>query len=255
MNVLEKILEEIKQYTEDVYECDLDDIVEYQRRNREDKCTYIVQGIEEATEFIRSHMDEAKDANAPSNDGWIDRKNLKEEIKSLRFTITGMRNGKTMTKLALEEYRKIILKTIDEQPTYMDDGWIPVEDTDRTPKGEDYILVSFSNFSLADIARYEEDEEGGIYYPGDEDKPYKEYGLFVNAWQPLPKPYRPKEKTMSESEQMKKADIIRQIEHAEMAEHEPSESAKRHMQHKPYAVAEMIRAQSRQIEEKDDGRV
>lgn len=74
------------------------------------------------------------------------------------------------------------------------DGWIPVEDTDRTPKGEDYILVSFSNFSLADIARYEEDEEGGIYYPGDEDKPYKEYGLFVNAWQPLPKPYRPKEK-------------------------------------------------------------
>lgn len=65
MNVLEKILEEIMQYTKDVYECDLDDIVEYQRRNREDKCTYIVQGIEEATEFIRSQMDEVK------NDGWI----------------------------------------------------------------------------------------------------------------------------------------------------------------------------------------
>ena len=63
MNVLEKILEEIKQYTKDVYECDLDDIVEYQRRNREDKCTYIVQGIEEVTEFIRSHMgDEDKDS-------------------------------------------------------------------------------------------------------------------------------------------------------------------------------------------------
>ena len=60
---------------------------------------------------------------------------------------------------------------------------------------------------------------------------------------------------MSESEQMKKANNIRQIEHAEIAEHEPSESAKRHMQHKPYAAAEMIRAQSRQIEEKDDGRV
>ena len=71
MNVLEKILEEIKQYTKDVYECDLDDIVEYQRRNREDKCTYIVQGIDEAVEFIRSHMDEAKDTNVPSNDDWI----------------------------------------------------------------------------------------------------------------------------------------------------------------------------------------
>ena len=56
MNVLEMILEEVTQYTKDVYECDLDDIVEYQRRNKEDKCTYIVQGIEEATEFIRSHM-------------------------------------------------------------------------------------------------------------------------------------------------------------------------------------------------------
>lgn len=60
---------------------------------------------------------------------------------------------------------------------------------------------------------------------------------------------------MSESEQMKKVNTIRQIEHAEMAEHEPSEQAKRHMQHKPYAAAEMIRAQSRQMEEKDDGRV
>lgn len=58
MNVLEKILEEILQYTVDVYECDLDDIVEYQRKNKDNKCTYIVQGIEEATEFIRSHMDE-----------------------------------------------------------------------------------------------------------------------------------------------------------------------------------------------------
>ena len=70
MDVLE-ILEEIKQYTKDVYECDLDDIVEYQRRNREDKCTYIVQGIEEATEFIRSYMDDGKDINVLSNVGWI----------------------------------------------------------------------------------------------------------------------------------------------------------------------------------------
>ena len=37
MEILEKILEEVTQYTKDVYECDLDDIVEYQRRNKEDK--------------------------------------------------------------------------------------------------------------------------------------------------------------------------------------------------------------------------
>lgn len=28
---------------------------------------------------------------------------------------------------------------------------------------------------------------------GDEDKPYIEYGLVVNAWMPLPKPYREEE--------------------------------------------------------------
>ena len=191
MNVLEKILEEIKQYTEDVYECDLDDIVEYQRRNREDKCTYIVQGIEEATEFIRSHMDEAKDANVPSNDGWIDRKNLKEEIKSLRFTITGMRNGKTMTKLALEEYRKSILRIIDEQPTYMDDDWIPVEERlPEVPEGiEDDCCPEFNvTIRGADKATTLKCASDGTWFD-DSGEVYK-----VIAWQPLPEQYRPKEK-------------------------------------------------------------
>jgi len=69
--------------------------------------------------------------------------------------------------------------------------WIPVEDTEHTPENESYVLVSFSNFTLPDIARYEENEEGGTYYPGDDEESYSKYGLFVNAWQPLPKPYRP----------------------------------------------------------------
>ena len=69
--------------------------------------------------------------------------------------------------------------------------WIPVEDTEHTPENESYVLVSFSNFTLHDIARYEENEEGGTYYPGDDEESYSKYGLFVNAWQPLPKPYRP----------------------------------------------------------------
>lgn len=69
--------------------------------------------------------------------------------------------------------------------------WIPVEDTEHTPENESYVLVSFSNFDVPDIARYEENEEGGTYYPGDDEESYLRYGLFVNAWQPLPKPYRP----------------------------------------------------------------
>lgn len=47
-------------------------------------------------------------------------------------------------------------------------------------------------------ARYEEDEEGGAYYIGDDDKPCASYGIFVNAWAELPKPYRDKEEVMEE---------------------------------------------------------
>lgn len=67
--------------------------------------------------------------------------------------------------------------------------WIPV--TEGLPEPGEYILLSFENFTLADIGRYEKDEGGGgAFYPGDEDKSYLSYGLFVNAWMPLPKPYR-----------------------------------------------------------------
>lgn len=68
-------------------------------------------------------------------------------------------------------------------------GWIPC--TERLPETDDYILLSFENFSIADIGRYENDEEGnGAFYPGDEDESYVSFGLFVNAWQPLPAPYQ-----------------------------------------------------------------
>lgn len=68
--------------------------------------------------------------------------------------------------------------------------WIPV--TERLPEGEDYILVSFENCILPAIARYEEDGEDGVFYPDDSDFPYTKYGIFVNAWMPLPEVYRVK---------------------------------------------------------------
>lgn len=66
--------------------------------------------------------------------------------------------------------------------------WISV--TERLPEDESYILVSFENSTTPDIARYEENEEGGAFYPGDDECAYVQYGLFVNAWMPLPEPYR-----------------------------------------------------------------
>lgn len=50
-----------------------------------------------------------------------------------------------------------------------------------------YRLVTFP---LPDIGRYEEDKDGGAFYPGDEDYTYLSVGLFVNAWMPLPERYK-----------------------------------------------------------------
>lgn len=75
----------------------------------------------------------------------------------------------------------------------LQDGWIPVED--RLPEVNeegcsDYILLSFDNFNVPAVGRYEEDEDGdGNFFQGDEDRSCLSYGLFVNAWQPLVKRY------------------------------------------------------------------
>ena len=55
MNVLEKILEEIGATD----------------RIRFSSYTELLIAVKDVEKIIRSHMDEAKDANAPSNDGWI----------------------------------------------------------------------------------------------------------------------------------------------------------------------------------------
>lgn len=46
--------------------------------------------------------------------------------------------------------------------------WIPI--SERLPEDESYILVSFENCTMPDIARYEENDEGGAFYPGDDEK-------------------------------------------------------------------------------------
>lgn len=38
-----------------------------------------------------------------------------------------------------------------------------------------------------------ESDGSGAFYPGDEDASYVSFGVFVNAWMPLPKVYRREE--------------------------------------------------------------
>ena len=128
MNVLQKILEEIDslhnkilkdKFAEKVTEQEIDSLVKVK-------------------EIIRSHMNEVAGTNISVNSDLIDRQNLKEEIESLRMKIIGTRSRKIMIAQVLEEYKKSILRIIDEQLTiYVDDGWIPV--SERLP--EPYKLV------------------------------------------------------------------------------------------------------------------
>ena len=74
---------------------------------------------------------------------------------------------------------------------HMNDGWIPVEE--RLPEDDKYILLSFENFSLPLVWRYDEDTEGGAFYLGDcdDEDTCISMDLLVNAWMPLAEPYRP----------------------------------------------------------------
>ena len=67
--------------------------------------------------------------------------------------------------------------------------WIPI--SERLPESDEYILISCSNYTGLCIGRYEKHEDGsGNFYQGDDDDALLSYGFFVNAWMPLPKPYR-----------------------------------------------------------------
>jgi hypothetical protein len=51
-------------------------------------------------------------------------------------------------------------------------------------------LLSYENYELPDIGEYRKDREGGAFYPADDARSCTGYGLIVNAWMPIIKPYR-----------------------------------------------------------------
>lgn len=122
---------------------------------------------------------------------------LKEEkekivIQGKRFGFRRITVGKI---IGLDIVKRIIREAETENKLLKKDvnvesNWIPCEE--RYPDTEDYILLSFSNFSIPVIGRWEEDEEGGAFYIGDDESCVSQ-GMIVNAWQQLPKAYRPEE--------------------------------------------------------------
>lgn len=71
--------------------------------------------------------------------------------------------------------------------------WRPAVNTPSVnEKGySERILLNFENASIHEIGRYIEEGDGcGAYYIGDDTKPCSIYGIFVNAWMPLPERYK-----------------------------------------------------------------
>lgn len=100
------------------------------------------------------------------------------EVRSKRLDTNMLQQMKTQLHL-LKELRKAR-------------RWIPVEE--QLPENDRYILLSFANFSLPAVGRYEINEDGsGAFYLGDcdEEDTCVSQDLFVNAWMALPEPYRP----------------------------------------------------------------
>ena len=68
--------------------------------------------------------------------------------------------------------------------------WIPI--SKKLPENDALILLSFENLPLhPSIGRYKRDHDGsGAFYHDTSDTPLNAYGIYVNAWAPLPECYR-----------------------------------------------------------------
>lgn len=98
------------------------------------------------------------------------------------------------TNKLLDATKEIVQEVAEEFATDTNVGtnsWIPC--IKRYPDNDNYVLLSFENYSVPCVGRYEENENGGAFYIGDERRSCVSQDMFVNAWQPLPESYRESE--------------------------------------------------------------
>lgn len=108
---------------------------------------------------------------------------LEQEV--IGDTVSDIGVGINLAMTAVQE----LLEEFDEYDNKNDTRWIPCI-TEQYPENGKYVLLSFANFSVPCVGRYEEDEEGGAFYIGDDDESCVSQDMIVNAWMPLPKCYK-----------------------------------------------------------------
>lgn len=141
----------------------------------------------DARDFARKLMTTMIGYDLPEDDDAFDDEIMENLAYDPFETVTGLVALFYRNLWAMADLRER-LKTYEDKEE-RDNGWIPYSEP---PKTGEYVLLSFENFSVPMVGRYEENEQGGAYYIGDEDEACIKQGIFVNAWQQLPAPYQPK---------------------------------------------------------------
>lgn len=77
-------------------------------------------------------------------------------------------------------------------------SWVPAENPPEVDEEgcSEYILLNFTNTTVHEIGQYVVDKDGGsaYYIGGDGGLCCSSYGIFVDAWMPLPERYREEER-------------------------------------------------------------
>lgn len=113
---------------------------------------------------------------------------IDEQIKIEESIAKSKNEGHPITHQYGANCMNVIKKFVQEVAEEYNDGWISC--SEKFPDNESYILLSFDNFSVPCVGRYKQDESGGAFYIGDDDETCISQDLYVNAWQPLPVPYK-----------------------------------------------------------------
>lgn len=194
MNVLEKILEEMKKIKDGNRKEKLYGKYPPQSKRQETLNAYS-QGYEDGTDnfynaiipIIRTRMDEASDMHGKR---LIDANALDEEVRNFFLTIIGDPSQSTVVRECKESFRRMI----DEQPTvYEANDWIPVEEW--LPKARQHdngepieFIAMIKGAGVPTVLSINEQDEWFSY-----DEMFYGEGRYNNydvvAWKPLPEPY------------------------------------------------------------------
>ena len=113
-----------------------------------------------------------------------------ERLEELQNNLLSQTEGDVDLQVGIINGVMYSMKIVQEVSEEYNGGWIPCSES--FPGNDGHILLSLENVSIPLVGRYEEDENGGAFYVGDEDETCASQDMFVNAWINLPDPYQPK---------------------------------------------------------------